>query len=202
MAQATWEKTSQSNEATPDRQVDWEKHSDADVNQLKRKGGRWKFLVGGALIVAAVVYLIVTGTLVNAQYFITVDEVVDNPEYVGETVRISGAVIGDSIEYDTESLTLDFTIANIPSEFENLAETLHNAVHNPSSTRLDVHMEDEVKPDLLTHEAQAIVTGQMGEDGVFYADELLLKCPSRFEDGGSKNNIEQDHPGMQALNAS
>jgi len=27
------------------------------------------------------------------------------------------------------------------------------------------------------------MTGRMGEDGVFYADELLLKCPSRYEEG-------------------
>jgi cytochrome c-type biogenesis protein CcmE len=38
------------------------------------------------------------------------------------------------------------------------------------------------RPDLLRHEAQAIVTGRMGEDGVFYADELLLKCPTRYEE--------------------
>ena len=44
-------------------------------------------------------------------------------------------------------------------------------------------MEGEVKPDLLQHEAQAIMTGVVGEDGVFYATELLLKCPSRYEEG-------------------
>jgi cytochrome c-type biogenesis protein CcmE len=39
-----------------------------------------------------------------------------------------------------------------------------------------------VKPDLLRNEAQAIMTGKMGEDGVFYAEELLLKCPTRYEE--------------------
>jgi len=39
-----------------------------------------------------------------------------------------------------------------------------------------------VKPDLLKHEAQAIVTGHLGADGIFYADELLLKCPTRYEE--------------------
>ena len=39
-------------------------------------------------------------------------------------------------------------------------------------------------PDLLQHEAQAIMTGRLGDDGVFYADELLLKCPSRYEESG------------------
>ena len=37
-------------------------------------------------------------------------------------------------------------------------------------------------PDLLQNEAQAILTGQLGADGVFYADELLLKCPTRYEE--------------------
>ena len=39
-----------------------------------------------------------------------------------------------------------------------------------------------VKPDLLRDEAQAIMTGKLGADGVFYADELLLKCPTKYED--------------------
>ena len=37
-------------------------------------------------------------------------------------------------------------------------------------------------PDLLKNEAQAIVTGKMGADGVFYAKELLLKCPTKYEE--------------------
>jgi cytochrome c-type biogenesis protein CcmE len=32
------------------------------------------------------------------------------------------------------------------------------------------------------HEAQAIITGKMTSDGVFYADEVLLKCPSKYEE--------------------
>jgi cytochrome c-type biogenesis protein CcmE len=34
---------------------------------------------------------------------------------------------------------------------------------------------------LLKNEAQAIDTGKLGQDGVVYADELLLKCPTRYE---------------------
>jgi cytochrome c-type biogenesis protein CcmE len=26
------------------------------------------------------------------------------------------------------------------------------------------------------------MTGKIGEDGVFYADELLLKCPTKYEE--------------------
>jgi cytochrome c-type biogenesis protein CcmE len=33
----------------------------------------------------------------------------------------------------------------------------------------------------LNDEAQAVVTGKLGEDGIFYAEELLLKCPTKYE---------------------
>ena len=37
-------------------------------------------------------------------------------------------------------------------------------------------------PDLLRHEAQAIVTGHIDAEGIFHADELLLKCPTKYEE--------------------
>ena len=87
-----------------------------------------KFLVGGLLMLGAVVYLIVSGTTSGAQYFITIDDLLNNPDYVGKTVRMSGAVIGDSIVYDSQHLSLDFTVANIPMDTTDLAHTLHEAV--------------------------------------------------------------------------
>ncbi|MEA3340326.1 MAG: cytochrome c maturation protein CcmE [Chloroflexota bacterium] len=50
-----------------------------------------------------------------------------------------------------------------------------------SPPRLDVVYND-VKPDLLQNEAQAIMRGRLGEDSRFYADEVLLKCPTRYEE--------------------
>jgi cytochrome c-type biogenesis protein CcmE len=54
-------------------------------------------------------------------------------------------------------------------------------VGNPEAPRLEIVYED-VKPDLLQHEAQAIVRGRLEEDGRFHADEVLLKCPTRYEE--------------------
>ena len=62
-----------------------------------------------------------------------------------------------------------------------LAAVLHAAVSDPNAPRLEV-VYDDVKPDLLQHEAQAIMRGQVGKDGRFYADEVLLKCPTRYEE--------------------
>ena len=147
-----------------------------------------KFLLGGFLIIAAVVYLIVSSTQANAQYYLTVNEINEKGrEVLNRDLRISGAVIGDSIVYDVETLTLTFTIAHIAGDNDELddegglAAALHNAVTDPERARLEiVHVGP--KPDLLQDEAQAIITGQLGEDGKFYADELLLKCPTKYED--------------------
>ena len=152
------------------------------------KGGRAKFIVGGVLIVAAIVYLIVTSTQASAQYFLTVEELIAKGDSVTDLdIRVSGAVIGDTIDYDPQTLTLKFSVAHVPGDNKEieaqggLAEVLHAAVSDPGRNRLSVVYEGP-KPDLLRHEAQAIMTGRMGEDGVFYADELLLKCPTRYEE--------------------
>lgn len=175
MAQATWEKGA---------------HPDAiRLTQRGARGGRVKFLIGGIVLFAAMVFLIVSGTMAGAQYFVTVDSVLSDPAYAGQTVRISGVVLGDTIEYDSENLIITFTIANLPDGFDDLATALHEAANNPDATRLQVRVDNQVKPDLLQHEAQAILSGQLGDDGIFYANELLLKCPSRFVETGPDGTV-------------
>lgn len=149
---------------------------------------RNKFILGGALILAAVVYLIVSSTQASAEYFMTVDELnAEGQGVAGKSLRLSGAVIGDSIAYDAQTLTLTFVIAHVPGDNADieaqggLAEVLHQAVSDPDRARIAVTYQGP-KPDLLRDEAQAIMTGTLGPDGVFYADELLLKCPTKYEE--------------------
>lgn len=62
-----------------------------------------------------------------------------------------------------------------------LAVVLHAAVIDPKRERIDVVYKG-VRPDLLKNEAQAIMTGSLGSDGKFYANELLLKCPTKYQE--------------------
>jgi cytochrome c-type biogenesis protein CcmE len=151
--------------------------------------GKGKFIVAGLLIVAAVAYLIVTSTGSTARYFLTIEELrAMGEEADGRRLTISGAVLGDTIAYDPSQPRVTFTIVQVPGdprEVERaggLAKVLHDAVNDPDAPRMDVVYED-VKPELLQDESQAIIRGQLGEDGRFYADEVLLKCPTRYEEG-------------------
>jgi len=155
-------------------------------------GGRSKFLIGGLLVIGAIAYLIVTTMQTTAQYFYTVDEIkARGSSIVGQNLRASGAVLGDTITYDPATLTITFEMAHVTADNRELeaqgglAAALHKAASNPNAQRIKVVYVGP-KPDLLQNEAQAIVTGRLGEDGVFYADELLLKCPTRYDEAVPK----------------
>jgi len=146
-------------------------------------------IIAGLLIVVAVVYLIVSNTGSTARYFATVEELhAMGEQAVGRKVTISGAVLGDTIAYDSSVPRVTFTVAHVPGdprEVEQaggLAAVLDAAVSDPDLPQLEVVYHD-VKPDLLQHKAQAIIRGQLEKNGLFYADEVLLKCPSRYEEG-------------------
>jgi len=151
--------------------------------------GKGKLIAAGLLIVAAVAYLIVTSTGSTAHYFLTIEEVqAMGADTAERRLTISGAVLGDTIAYDPSEPRVTFTIVQVPGdprEVERaggLAEVLHDAVSDPNAARMEIVYAD-VKPDLLQHESQAIIRGQMGADGRFHADEVLLKCPTRYEEG-------------------
>lgn len=151
-------------------------------------GGKTKFIAAGLLIVAAVACLIVSNTGSTAHYFLTIKELqAMGDEAYGRNITVSGAVLGDTITYDSSVPRVTFTVLQIPGDPQEveraggLAAVLHAAVSDPNASRLEV-VYDDVKPDLLQHEAQAIMRGQLGKDGRFHADEVLLKCPTRYEE--------------------
>lgn len=165
----------------------WEKNP-ANVGAARAYlNSRAKYLVIGLILLGAVGYLLISGTA-TGRYYITVDELVLNADNMGKNVRVAGAVDGDTIRFDPETSTLSFTVVNIPNDNEairdagGLANVLHNALQDPASTRMQVVWAKGEWPDLLQHEAQAIMTGRLDENGIFHANEVLLKCPTRYSD--------------------
>lgn len=153
-----------------------------------RKSNRWKFIIGGGLFIIAVVLMVISASQATSEFFMTIRELEESGENLsGQNLRVSGAVLGDSIFYDEETGDLHFTIAHIPADEDEieanggLSSVLHQAVNDPDNPKLEVTY-DGPQPDMLRHEAQAILTGTLNADGVFIAEELLLKCPSKYEE--------------------
>jgi cytochrome c-type biogenesis protein CcmE len=123
-----------------------------------------KFIVGGVVIALAIIYLIYSGIQNNATYFFTVDELYAKGEaQYNRPVRVTGLVDGDTIEFNNRDLILTFDVTSATGE------RMHVVFNGP-------------KPDQMRHEAEAILEGKY--DGqVFTTQMLMLKCPSRYEEG-------------------
>ncbi len=144
-----------------------------ETELLQPKANRLKFIVGGVLLLAAIVFLVVNAMTGSTQLFKTVDEFyADQSRLVGRDLRVSGRVIGDSIQFtqiDAATTRLEFDIVD---DLDNPGQRLHIVAMN------------EPMPDLLQHEAEALVEGRADESGVFLVNSggLLLKCPTRYEE--------------------
>jgi cytochrome c-type biogenesis protein CcmE len=72
------------------------------------------------------------------------------------------------VKYDSATLDLNFMISDPADATKTLPVYFHG-----------------VQPDQITREgASAIVEGSLGPNGVVEANNLLLKCPSRYEESG------------------
>jgi cytochrome c-type biogenesis protein CcmE len=148
-------------------------NKDKNAELTKPKSNRLKFIIGGVVLVAALVYLVVNAMSGNTQLYKTVDEFyADSSRLAGRDLRVAGWVVGDSIQYtqiDSLNSRLEFDIVD---DINNPGQALHIVVLN------------EPKPDLLQHEAQALVEGQADANGMFEANPggLMLKCPTRYEE--------------------
>jgi len=150
-------------------------------------GMRIKIITGSLLVVAAILYLVISSTQANAQYFLTVDEVLSRGDsFTGKSIRISGVVLGKTIRYDPQTQLLTFTIAHIPGDNQEvekaggLAAVLHAAANDPARQTIKI-VYTGIRPDLLKDESQAILSGVLNSDGSFNASEILLKCPTRYD---------------------
>ncbi len=150
--------------------------------------GRAKLLISGALIAAAVTYAVISSTTGSTvSYFLTVEELLalDRPP-TNRTITVSGAVLGDSIRVDPSVPRVTFAIVHVPSDPDsNRGAGSREEVHDSTmeeATALQLNVVyDDLRPPSLQGEAQAIIRGKMRADGTLHADEVLFKCPTRYE---------------------
>ena len=146
-----------------------------DAVASNRTNKKIKFIVGGVVIVALIGYLIVSSISSEGAYFREVGEVLDQQTALtGKNLRVSGKVVTESVVYDAANLELNFKISD-PTDVNK---------------QIPIHFHG-VQPDQIGREnTEAIVEGMLGPNGTVDANNLLLKCPSRYEEGVAKDYEE------------
>ena len=122
-----------------------------------------KFLVGGVVVAVVIGVLIATSFSGSTSDYVTVAEVKALGSDQARDSRVSGEIVADSVEYRTSELLLTFQIMDDTG-------TLPISYHGP-------------QPDMLVDAVEAVAVGKYDPAAqVFVAQELLMKCPSKYEE--------------------
>jgi cytochrome c-type biogenesis protein CcmE len=127
----------------------------------RRRRWPWSFVLGGLIILGAVVYLVFANTQSSAAYYMTVSELQHCTTCMARTVRVSGVVQKGTITRKDSIQQLVFTISD--------------------GTRLLTVVYNGVVPDIFNPGVQVVVEGHYSGSGPFQALTLLTKCPSKFQ---------------------
>ncbi len=125
-----------------------------------------KFMIGGVVILGLIGYLIFSAVQSAGAYYREVHEVLaQKTTLTGKMLRVSGNVVSNSIVYDSATLNLNFKISDPANPDQQIPVYFHG-----------------VKPDQMEREgSSAIIDGTLRPDGTVAASQLMLKCPSRYE---------------------
>ncbi len=135
-----------------------------------------KFLIVGALILGAISYLMFSGINDSMVYYYTVSEALEmEQELANRGIRVSGYVQAGTIHKDTGQSRVDFLVFEKESD-RTLPVTYQGII-----------------PDTFKDNAEVLVEGMYrSEEGIFHANVLLAKCPSKYEALGPEH--PQDIP--------
>jgi cytochrome c-type biogenesis protein CcmE len=122
-----------------------------------------KFLIGGLVVVVVIGALIATSFSGSTSDYLTIAEVKALGPDQDRDSRVAGEIVPNSVQWETEELHLTF-------EIRDATGTLPISYNGP-------------QPDMLVDAVEAVAIGKYDPSSrVFEAEELLMKCPSKYEE--------------------
>ena len=147
--------------------------------------------VGAAIVVSLLGWYAYSNLQGEAafQYYRNLDEFLANVDALdGRPLRVHGYVANDSINRDLEAKKVAFEVQTSPP---------HAAIA-PSQTLQVLYLGLET-PDLFRDGAEVVVEGRIERyqnRTVFLADNLMAKCPSKFEAAARAESETSGEPGV------
>lgn len=134
-----------------------------------------KIVVGLSLAAAALMIMLFTSMPSAGSKEITITDLVkDSEDFKGDYIMTQGLLNKDSIQWDADKIELQFEIYD---ENDATLPVLHHGI----------------KPDNFTDDVIVIVEGFMNDAGVFEAERVMTKCPSKYEGADMENYDIETH---------
>ncbi|MCH7712024.1 MAG: cytochrome c maturation protein CcmE [Chloroflexi bacterium] len=129
---------------------------------------RVRFLILGTVVVLSLGYMIYAAFPGNALYFLTVSEFMERDAVQdGRILRVSGKLVEGSFLRQDQSTLSHFQLTDEGAGLDG--QQLRASYVG-------------VLPDLFFNpHSEIILQGSYGTDNVFQADDILVKCPSKFQ---------------------
>lgn len=127
---------------------------------MKTRHKRIALIVGGLVILGAVVALVLNAFQSNLVFFFSPTQVVAGEAPTGKPFRVGGMVKEGSIQREADGVTLRFVVTDTEKD---LAVAYKG-----------------ILPDLFKEGKGAVAQGKLGEDGVFVATEVLAKHDENY----------------------
>jgi cytochrome c-type biogenesis protein CcmE len=143
-------------------------------------------LIGVTAIIVIVVIAILVGTKSNAAAYETITQLSKGGAKAGDRVKVGGAVVAGS--WDKHSNPMKFT----------LREETDSAGTGPT---LKV-VYSGTAPNTFGDGVVAIVTGTLDGAGVVQANEMITKCPSKYESATGAMPVAELSAGMSLVGKS
>ena len=146
---------------------------------------RTRFIIIAVVVALALAFMIWAAFGENTRYFLTVSEFNDKQAVHeitdGQMVRVSGKLVEGTFDRPEKSTISHFQITDKEGAY--------------SGSALLLATYDGVLPDLFFNpHSEIILEGSYNGDGVFQANEILVKCPSKYQDLEEKQ-LEQSEYG-------
>jgi len=133
-------------------------------------GKKIKFIAGFAIIGVCLLTLVVSSSKQMSMYYLTVTELEAREiEFADMQIKLAGKVVPESIIKRNGNRTVEFQIWE-PIDIE--AEKFSN-------TRTILY--SGVVPDTFRDRADVVLEGKVNANGIFVAETMLAKCPSKYE---------------------
>jgi len=127
---------------------------------MKRRHKRIAFIVGGLAALGVAAALVLSAFQNNLVFFFSPSQVAAKEAPVNKTFRVGGLVQNGTLQRDNDGLTVRFTVTDtaksIPVVYKGIL------------------------PDLFKEGKGCVAQGRIGEDGVFYADQVLAKHDENY----------------------